>query len=258
MRVPRRPLMVPSADGTRLAVYPAGHGPGLVMVGGALADHTALSPLLPLLEQRFTVHVYDRRGRGASGDAPEYAVERELEDLAAVVAYAGPEATVYGHSSGAILALEAAARRLAISQLIVYEPPYVVNGGRPRPPADLPQRLATLVRSGDDDGAVRVFLREGLRLPEAQIEAMDRRAFLPMARSTVYDAYVAGQCVLPADRFAAIVTPTTVVCGGGSAPWLRAGAQALAATLRDARFVTLGGRQHAPDPPMLARAIIDA
>jgi pimeloyl-ACP methyl ester carboxylesterase len=250
--------MVPSADGTRIAVYPAGHGPGLVVVGGALADHTAVMPLLPLLEQRFTVHAYDRRGRGASGDAPEYAVERELEDLAAVAAYAGPEAAVYGFCSGAILALEAAARGPAPSRLIVYEPPYIVNGRRARPAADLPDRLAALVAAGDEDGAVRTFLREGSRLPETLIQSMDRNALRPLARTTVYDARVAGQCVLPAERFGGIVAPTTVLCGGASPSWLRTGARELATTLRDARFVLLGGQLHAPDPAMLARAIIGA
>ncbi len=234
MNVPRRPLMVPSADGTRLAVFPAGHGPALVAVGGALADHTALAPLIALLEQRFTVYAYDRRGRGASGDTPHYAVERELEDLAAVVAYAGPEATVYGHSTGAMLALEAVARGLQPARLIVHEPPYLVTGHRPRPAADLPDRLAAQIAAGDAAGAVRTFLLE------VPVGAAGHRVPPAMAATTVYDARVAGQCVLPAERFGTVVTPTTVLCGEGGAPWLRAGAEALAAALRDARLVVLG------------------
>ena len=250
MNVPRRPLMVPSADGTRLAVYPAGHGPGLVMVSGALADHTAMTPLLPLLEPRFTAYPYDRRGRGASGDHPEYAVKRELEDLEAVVGYAGPEAAVYGHSTGAILALEAAARGLAMSRLIVHDPPYIVNGRRPRSQVDLPDRLTALIARGDEDGAVRTFLREG---PVPRTEEMNLR---DMPRTTAYDARIAGEGVLPVDRFAAMVTPTTVLCGRSGPDWLRHGAEALASALRDARVVMLGGQGHRPDPAMLARAIL--
>jgi len=260
--VPRRPLRVPSADGTILAVHPAGHGPGLVLVGGALCDHSGMQSIVPLLTPRFTVYAYDRRGRGASGDGPEYAVARELEDLAAVVDYAGPEAAVYGHSSGAMLALEAAADGLAMAWLVVYEPPYIVDGGRPRPSPDLPDRLEAMIAADQKDRAVRTFLREGSAVPEAQIDQLSRTprwpGLLNLARSVSYDARVAGQCVLPAERFAAIRTPTVVLCGRASPAWLRAGAEALAAALPDARLRTLGGQRQRPDPAMLARAILAA
>jgi pimeloyl-ACP methyl ester carboxylesterase len=260
--VPRRPLKVPSADGVALAVHPAGHGPGLVVVGGPLCDHTALVPLLPILTPRFTVYAYDRRGRGASEDAPEYSVARELEDLAAVVDYAGPEAAVYGHSSGAMLALEAAAAGLEMAWLVVYEPPYIVDGHRPRPSPGLADRLAAMVAAGERELAVRTFLREGSAVPESQIEALSRTSrwpdLLANAATLPYDARVGGQGVLPAERFSAVVTPTVVLCGGASPAWVRAGAEALAAALPDARLRILDGQNQLPDPELLARAILAA
>src|ERR1700758_496625 len=117
-----------SADGTPIAVERTGSGQPVILIGGAFNDRSTVAGLAGVLAGEFTAVTYDRRGRGDSGDAASYAVEREIEDLAAVISYAGEPASVFGHSSGAILALEAASRGLAVSKVAVYEPTYVVEG----------------------------------------------------------------------------------------------------------------------------------
>src|SRR5689334_11668776 len=115
---------VASADGTPIAYERTGAGPPLVVVNGALADRRASAPVAAVLGQWFTIHAYDRRGLGDSGDTLPYAVEREIEDLAAVIRAAGGSAHVFGHSSGGILALEATAHGVGVQKLVVYEPPF--------------------------------------------------------------------------------------------------------------------------------------
>ena len=129
-------IEVTSNDGTTIGFDRLGEGPPVALVCGGSTARSANAPLAALLARRFTVFNYDRRGRGDSGDTPPYAVEREVEDLGAVIAAAGGSAAVYGTSSGAALALEAAARGLPVTKLALWEPPFIVDGSRPRPPAD--------------------------------------------------------------------------------------------------------------------------
>jgi hypothetical protein len=256
------PTMVRSDDGTEIAVYESGVGPALVLVAGALGDHTAAGPLLPHLTNRFTVHSYDRRGRGASGDTQPHAVDREIEDLFAVVDHAGPGARIYGHSSGAMISLEAVARGLPVPAITVYEPPYIVDDQRPRPPADLPDRLQELIAAGDRDGAVRLFFLAGPRLTEQEVDGMRAAPFWPaliaLAHTVSYDARVSGECVLPVARFRAIGIPVAVLLGGASPGWMRAGCESLAANLSQAKLTVLDGQTHAPDPALLARELVGA
>src|SRR3954463_8112448 len=139
---------VQSADGTSLAYESAGSGPALILVGGAFCDRSARAsgtPLAALLQSKFTVFSYDRRGRGDSGDSPPYAIAREVEDLAALIAEAGGRAFVYGISSGAILALEGAVQELSIDKLAVFEPPLILDDRGPKPPENLVAQLTALV-----------------------------------------------------------------------------------------------------------------
>jgi pimeloyl-ACP methyl ester carboxylesterase len=126
-----------SADGTMIAFERAGQGPALILITGGLTDRTVTRSVAAELAPRFTVYAYDRRGRGSSGDTAPYSAEREVEDLAAVIGAAGGPALVFGHSSGAVLALEAAARGLAITKLAAYEPPYLTGASGRRPADDL-------------------------------------------------------------------------------------------------------------------------
>src|SRR5665213_4060066 len=139
-----------SADGTSIAFDREGEGPALVLVVGAFCDRSTSETLARLLASQFTVVRYDRRGRGSSGDTAPYAVEREIEDLQAVVAAAGGPAFVFGHSSGAALALEAVVVGLPVTRLVAYEPPYIVEGTRARP-AQLAERVTQLL-GADEPG----------------------------------------------------------------------------------------------------------
>src|ERR687889_2005812 len=152
---------VQSRDGTSIAFDRAGEGQAIVLVGGGSVDRMANVPLAALLTEHFTVFNYDRRGRGDSGDTAPYAVGREIEDIDALINEAGGSASVYGTSSGAALALEAAASGLAITKLALWEPPFILDDSRPRPPADTARIYTELVSTGRRGEAVEVFIREG-------------------------------------------------------------------------------------------------
>ncbi len=138
---------VASHDGTSIAFERGGEGLPIIFVFGAFNDHNRAVPLASALQQRFTTYVYDRRGRGSSGDDLPYAVQREIEDIDALIREAGGSALVFGHSSGATLALHAAASGSNITEMVLYEPPFVVDGSRPKPPSDLAEQVARLVSS---------------------------------------------------------------------------------------------------------------
>ncbi|MDQ4047934.1 MAG: alpha/beta hydrolase, partial [Actinomycetota bacterium] len=162
------PAKVVSADGTTIAVWRTGDGPPLVLVHGAAADHSRWAPVLPALEERFTVLAIDRRGRGGSGDADDYAIEREFEDVAAVIEWAGERANVLGHSYGGICALEAALLTDRVGKLVLYEPPMGFLASPPR----VVQRLHELLEAGERDELLAFFMREVAGLPPDQVELL--------------------------------------------------------------------------------------
>ncbi|MCA2222040.1 alpha/beta fold hydrolase [Nonomuraea sp. NEAU-L178] len=157
-----------SKDGTAIAYDRFGDGPALILVGGAMSYRSfpTFIQLAELLADRFSVITYDRRGRGDSGDTAPYAVEREVEDLAAVIEAAGGSAHVWGLSSGAALALRAAADGLPIERLALYEPPFMVGEGGHRPPADYQERLTALAAAGRRGETVSYFLTKVKRVDE--------------------------------------------------------------------------------------------
>ena len=154
---------VHSKDGTAIAFDQLGQGPAIILVGGAFTDRSqpTLVQLAALLAPHFTVFNYDRRGRGDSSDTAPYAVEREVEDLEALIVEAGGSAFVCGFSSGAALALAAAARGLAITKLALYEPPFIVDDSRPPLPRDFATQLTELVSSGRRGDAAEALHDEG-------------------------------------------------------------------------------------------------
>jgi pimeloyl-ACP methyl ester carboxylesterase len=250
-----------SADGTTIAFERVGEGPPLVLVGGALSDRRAGADLAALLAADLTVVSYDRRGRGDSGDTPPYAVEREVDDLAAVIGSVGGSAFVFGHSSGAVLALEATGRGIGVSRLALYEPPFIVDDSRPPLPEDYVARLEELIAAGERGEAVAHFMRVGPGVPEDMLEGMRS---LPMwaqmealAHTLPYDVRVMGDTAfgrpLPAGRWSGVAVPTLVMDGGASPAWQHAAAHALADALPDATQRTLEGQTHGFDPgPMAA------
>ena len=240
-----------------------GEGPPAILVGGALGDRSAGSSLAAALASRFTVVTYDRRGRGDSGDTPPYAVDREVEDIEALVEDAGGSAFVYGHSSGAVLALEAAARGLAIMKLALYETPFVVDATRPPVPRDYVETITRLVTAGRRGDAVEYFMAEAVGVPRETVARMREAPFWPameaVAHTLPYDGAVMGDTVagdpLPAGRWTSVTMPALVIDGGASPEWARNAVRALAEVLPDARHHTLEGQTHDVDPEVLAPVV---
>ena len=241
-------IEVTSNDGTTIGFDRLGEGPPVALVCGGSTARSANAPLAALLARRFTVFNYDRRGRGDSGDTPPYAVEREVEDLGAVIAAAGGSAAVYGTSSGAALALEAAARGLPVTKLALWEPPFIVDGSRPRPPADAAATYEKLVSTGRRGDAVEFFMAEVVGLP-AEFVAQAREApwwlhHEALAHTLAYDATIMGDHSVPTERVASVATPTLVIDGGASPAWMHTSAQAVANLLPGGRYHTLEGQEH--------------
>ena len=254
-----------SADGTEIAYTRTGSGPALVLVDGAMC-YRGSSPndaLAKELATRFTVYTYDRRGRGESADTGPYAVEREVEDLAALVKEAGGEAFLFGISSGAALALEAA-RGLPVTKLALYEPPFVVDGTRPRVPADYPARLDAALAAGKRGLAVKMFMTEGVGLSGAMVAMMRIMPFWAklkrVAHTIPYDtAFVVDHQAgtpLPA-AWPEVKVPTLAVDGGRSPDWMRNGVSSLAKVLPSAEYKTLPGQTHIVKAAALAPVLAD-
>jgi pimeloyl-ACP methyl ester carboxylesterase len=250
---------VTSADGTTIAFDRFGSGAPVIMAAGAFNDRTTTEPLARALAHQFTVLNYDRRGRGDSGDAAEYAVEREIEDLEALVAEAGGRAAVFGYSSGGVLALKAAAEGVAIAKLALYEPPFVVDDSRPRPAAGLAGELAELVSAGRRGEAVELFQTEVIGMPPDVVAQLRNAPFRPaleaIAHTLAYDAAIVGDLTLPTELIASIDTPTLVIDGAQSPPLMRDAARAVAQTLPNARHHSLAGRDHTIDPEATAPVV---
>jgi pimeloyl-ACP methyl ester carboxylesterase len=245
---------VTSADGTRIAYEVRGSGPALVLVDGALCQRS-LGPARPLAEQlatSFTVHAYDRRGRGQSGPGETaYDVEREVEDLAAVIEAAGGHAHVFGASSGAALALVAARSGVPIDRLALYEAPFIVDDTHAPNDPELPARLRALVEQGRRGDAVRLFLRT-VGAPGPMIALMRLmpvwKKLTGVAHTLPHDLTIVidheqGR-PLPEGLYDAVAAPTLVIAGGKSPDYLRNAQAAVAEAVPDGRLETLPGQTH--------------
>jgi pimeloyl-ACP methyl ester carboxylesterase len=255
---------VRSRDGTTIAFDRSGRGPSLVIVGGALSDRGAVPELASRLADQLTVIAIDRRGRGDSTDTPPYAIEREIEDLAALIDAAGGSAFVLGHSSGAALSLRAAEAGVPIARLAVYEPPLMVDDTRPPIPDDYIPHLDELIAAGRRGEAVEYFLTTGPLIPPPAIEQIKQSPSWPameaMAHTIPYDARIMDGLMTgstePLARWASLAMPILVLDGGASPPWIRHGASALADVLPNATTATLEGQAHSPDPDVLAPVLL--
>jgi pimeloyl-ACP methyl ester carboxylesterase len=241
---------VVSSDGTRIAFEATGTGPALVLVAGALGykDFSYLRKFAAAFAKDFRVFAYDRRGRGGSGDTKPYSVDKEVEDLAAVCREAGGRPIVVGISSGAALALEAAARGAPMSHLVAFEAPYMVGSHRQPAHARYEADLKNLIAQNDRDGAVKLFMRT-VGIPAFLLAIMRMlpfwKEFRRVAHTLPYDAAVMGGFELPASRLANIRIPTLVVGGGKSPPSLKAAVRAVAAAVPGARLVEIPKQSHA-------------
>jgi pimeloyl-ACP methyl ester carboxylesterase len=257
--------VVISHDRTPIAVYSSGSGPPLVLVHGASADHTTWRVSGPLLARQFTVHAIDRRGRGASGDAGSYSVEREFEDVAAVAeALAEPErgrVPIVGHSFGGRVALGAALLTRAIQRLVVYE-------GAPAPPGDAYQRpgligrLRGLLAADDPDAALATFMADVVGMPPADLAAYRADPIWPRrasaAHTIVRELEAEGAPAAGLDALGAVAIPVLQILGGESAPVFVAATQALDERLARGQVVVLPGQRHSAhhtDPVSFVRAV---
>ncbi|AXE22206.1 alpha/beta hydrolase [Streptomyces globosus] len=254
-----------SADATAIAFEQRGSGPALVLVGGAFMTRHESAELAALLAERFTVITYDRRGRGDSGDSPAYDVQREVEDLDALIEHAGGEAMLFGMSSGAVLALEAAARGSAVTRLALYEPPFVTDDSRPPLPADYVAHLDELVEQRAYGDAVAYFMTAAVGMPAEAVAAMRQAPFWAgmeaVARTLPYDGRVMGGTMsgrpLPADRWQSVTVPVLVGSGDAGAPHMLTGAREFAALADNFTFRVFPGQEHTIAPAVLAPVLAD-
>ena len=246
---PGRPETVTSADGTVIAYEETGDGPPVILIGGAFNDRSSVSGLAAVLAPELTAIAYDRRGRGDSTDNSEYSVQREIEDITALIDRVGAPVALFGHSSGAVLALEAAQRGLPIHRVAVYEPPYIVDDSRPRPGADLVDRIQALLKEDRRGDAVELFLTEAVDVPGPVLAGMQAGEvwgwLTNVAHTLPYDVIICGPGnAFPADHLATITTKTLTIGGSQSPPWLTGGARAVAELIPGARYFELEGHDH--------------
>jgi pimeloyl-ACP methyl ester carboxylesterase len=248
-----------SADGSTIAYEKVGTGPAVIIIGGAFNTRHSTADLAPLLASHFSVFSYDRRGRGDSTEAGPYALEREIEDLAAVIDAAGGSAGVYGHSSGAVLALEATLAGLPIRKLALYEPPFT-------PPAHgvsseaWTKDVQAAVDAGDREGAAVLFLR-GVGADDAAIESVKQLPWwggmLAVAHTLPYDVGILGDGSVPAERLARVTVPTLLMFGGDSPPWAENAAAPAAEAIPAAAVLRVEGQGHNVDSATIAPTLID-
>jgi len=257
---------VRSNDGTWIAFERAGRGPAVVLIGGALMDQTASAPLASLLSQHFSVFSYDRRGRGGSGDTAPYAVAREVEDVNALIAEAGKPARLFGHSSGAVLALEAAEQLpTKIERLALYEPPFIVDDSRSPVPAEYLTELELLLAEGRRGDTVEYFMNHGLdAAPDAIAQIKGGPLWqhsVQLAHTLPYDAAIMANTMngkpLPVARWASVRAPTLVINERQSATYLRHASEALAEMLPSAELRTLSTDGPGVAPEDLAPVLIE-
>ena len=248
-----------SRDGTTLAYDRLGDGPPVVLVSGGSVDRTSNAGLAEQLADTHRVYNYDRRGRGDSGDTPPYAIEREVEDIAAVLEVAGGSAHLYGSSSGGGLAMHAAAAGLPVVKLALWEPPYNVNG-RPDLPDDTASVYRELVAAGRRGDAAEYFMAKVVGMPPEFVAGARQQPWWAqqeaIAHTLAYDAEIMGDYTLPEAVARAVKVPTLVIDGGASFGFLGETADAVAGLIPGARRLTLEGQQHNVDPAVLAPALV--
>jgi pimeloyl-ACP methyl ester carboxylesterase len=235
----------------------------LIIVDGALCSR-AFGPsakLAALLARHFTVYRYDRRGRGGSDDRPPYAVAREIDDLAALIGTAGSPVSLLGLSSGAALALEAAAGGLPIAAVVAYEPPYVHQADGHDGSA-YEAALRRLIAAGDRAGAVKYFMKDMVNVPAAAVVAMRLmpwiwRKLVAVGHTLPYDAAVMGTFKVPATRFSSIHLPSLIMNGSKTDARLKVAAHAAVAAVPGARFRELAGQTHNVKADVLAPAVVE-
>ncbi len=239
---------VRSRDGTEIVFDQLGVGPALILTVGAFNERSTGIPLATFLAPHFSVFAYDRRGRGESGDTLPYAIDREVEDLAAVIEVAGGSAAVFGYSSGAALVLLAAAHGLPITKLVLYEAPFRPKSVQAPNEPDHVKNLSSLIAANRRGDAVEYYQSKLVGIPEAVVVQMRSAPFRPalerLAPTLVYDATVMGDGSMPTELVTRVTVPTVALAGGASAPFMQAAATALAEALPHGRAEIIPGQTH--------------
>jgi len=256
-----------SKDGTQLAYSITGNGEPLILVDGAFGHRNfgGNKDLPPHLSEYFTVYTYDRRGKGESSDTLPYTVEREFEDLQAIVDVIGEPANVYGISSGAALALEAANYGVPMKKLALYEAPYIVDGSRKPLPDDYTEVLTRYIMEGKQSEAVKYFMKAGVGLPVFFIWIIQwMPAWKELKKSVhtvLYDTHILGENSYgkpyPAGQWSNVQTPTLVISGTKSELWAQNSMKQLAAVLPNATHADLLKQTHMVKPQVLAPKLIE-
>ena len=258
---------VTSRDGTEIACWTSGDGPPLVLVHGAISDHARWRPLLPYLEPHATVHAMDRRGRGASGDAPHYHVEREFEDVAAVVdavaEASGSAVDVYGHSYGGLCAFGAATLTSNVCRLVLYEGWPAVDLEAYAFPPGVADRLDALLAEGDRDAAVELVCREVAMMSDREIAALRVQpawqARMAAVHTVIRELPSFADSPFDPEQAATIAVPTLLLIGSESDDPSAAEVEIVAAALPDARIEVLEGQKHVADvlaPEVFAASLL--
>jgi pimeloyl-ACP methyl ester carboxylesterase len=252
---------VTSNDGTSIAFEKTGHGPAVIIVSGALSHRAMLkgNPLPAMLGKHFTVYTYDRRGRGGSTNVLPYAVDREIEDLEALVDHAGHAASLYGVSSGAALALQTAAKLGPdkVTALALYEPPY----GQPAAEfTEQKQRTNELIKTGKPGDAAAYFM-SAIGMPPQALEEMKASpqwaAMEKIDFTLAYDYAILGDGAIPAATARAVTVPALVMNGEKSMPFLAPTADQLATLLPHAQRKTFTGQTHQVEADAMAPVLIE-
>ena len=246
---------VQSPDGTQIAYDRVGTGPALVLVVGAFNDRSSSNALASRLSSSFTVYQYDRRGRGDSREAGPYSVDREVEDLAALIKAAGGSAFLFGHSSGGALALEAAAAGVPVRGVVVYEPPYTEG-----PTLKFAAQLAEMDAAGRKSEAVEAFLSLS-GTPAAVLQQMKAGPYWAhmeaFAHTLPYEVRLCNEGSIPSERLAKIAAPVLALAGGASPAWAANGARAIAADVQNGQDQVLEGQGHAVGDDVLVPILLE-
>jgi len=257
---------VTSRDGTPIAFDRLGEGPPVIVVCGAMCGRALMRPTAEELARHFTVFNYDRRGRGDSGDTEPYAVEREIEDISALIVEAGGTASVYGHSSGAGLVLHAAAHGLPIAKIVLHDPPYAPDGDEEarRSSREYGENLKAVLSDERRGDAVELFMTM-VGMPQEMVEGMrhtPRWAELEaIAPTLAYDSEVMGDIgrdgTIPVDQAGRVTVPALVLTGGADYPWMTEVGRRLADAMPNGRHRVLEGQEHAVPPEVLVPVLAE-
>lgn len=251
---------VTSKDGTTIGFDRLGHGPVVILISGGSVDRTSNASLAANLASDFTAINYDRRGRGDSGDTLPYAIEREVEDIDAVVTAAGGSAYLYGSSSGAALGLIAADAlgKDRITRLAMWEPPYFVDPSK-GPPTDHIQQYDTMIAEGRPGDAAEYFMSKVVGMPADFVAFARTQPWwanqVKIAHTLAYDGRIMGDYSLPLDRARRVSVPTIVLAGGASFPFLPETAEALVPAFPNGTLQILEGQSHDVSPDALGPAL---